>query len=152
MKKVFILALIVAIILSACGSVKANVPSTSDAKLTQAILEKYISAYQTFDSDKLMSFYADNITWMDYGCKDGPYDKANLDLLVHQWLGQREIKVKFESYLLTADSSFAVVQGDLTMKNITTHKWISTQAIVILELISGKIVNESWYYNCYIYF
>jgi ketosteroid isomerase-like protein len=68
---------------SACGQgtaqVIAIVPNFKAAGATQAILEAYFSAYQFHDVDKMMSFYADNVVWMDYGMNDGPYGKSDVD-------------------------------------------------------------------------
>jgi len=149
MKKIFVLAMVIALILTACGQVKTNIPNTKDAKAAQAIIENWISANKANDVDKLMSLYADNIVWMDYGLNDGPFNKADLDVMNRMSTG--EIKSKLESYLLTPDGRFAVAQLNLSMKATSTGKWVSTPAVAVLEFKDGKIVNETWYYDGELY-
>lgn len=147
MRKISVITIIFAILLSACGQVKTSVPNTPQAKASQAILEEYISTNAAHDPDKLLSLYADDVVWMDYGMNDGPWDKADLDYYIGSGLSQDEIKVQFESYVMTPDGRFAAAQVRLSMKAASTGKWVTVPSSVVLEFKDGKIISETWYYD-----
>jgi ketosteroid isomerase-like protein len=152
MKKALILSIAVTIALSACGGVKADVPDNSIAKATQAIVEQWITAYQAYDSEALLSLYSDDIIWMDYGYNDGPYHKAELNNAVRGWFDSKMLKVEVNSYTITWDGHFAVIQGVYSENTGITSKWASTPAVAILEFKDGKIIRETWYYNTSVFY
>ena len=148
MKKIVLITLVFASLLTACGQAKAIVP-TKEQKASQAILEQYFSSDKAGDIDKHMSLYADNIVWMDYGLNDGPYDKKGLDAM--RRMSTSGVKEKGQSYFITPDGRFAVIQMELTMQSTFSSKWVTAPATGVLEFKDGKIVNESWYYDGEVY-
>jgi ketosteroid isomerase-like protein len=152
MKKAFILAIAVALVLTACGGIKADVADNDVAKATQAIVEKWIAANQAYDAYAILSLYSDDITWMDYGYNDGPYHKVGLNGAVHEWFASEALKVEVKSYLVTRDGHFAVIQAIYSEKDGITGKWASTPAVAILEFKDGKITHETWYYNTSVFY
>ena len=151
MKKILALAFVIAVAMSACNQVKADVADNPDAKATQAIVEQWMAANKAYDADAIMSLYSDDITWMDYGYNDGPYH-AGLSGAVHEWFASQGLKVRVDSYIITRDGHFAVIQGTYSEKDGITGKWASTPAVAILEFKDGKILKESWYYNTDIFY
>ena len=152
MKKTLVYGIMFALALSACRGIKVDVPDNDAAKATQAVVEEWMAAYQAYDSEGLLSLYAENITWMDYGYNDGPYQKVVLKGAVHEWFASEALKVEVKSFLVTLDGHFAVVNAIYSEKNGLTGKWNSTQAVAILEFKDGKIVNETWYYNTSVFY
>jgi ketosteroid isomerase-like protein len=147
MKKILAFALVITVFLSACGHIKADVADTPEAKATQVLVQQYIKANMMYDADLLMSLYADNVVWMDYGLYDGPFNKATIDFYTRESFGRKDMKAKMKSYIVTEDGRFAVLQTTFSMQAASNNKWASTPAIAILEFKDGKIANETWYYN-----
>jgi hypothetical protein len=147
MNKIYYWIFIGAIFISACGQINHTIPDSPDAKATNPIVEKYITANETYNTDDLMALYADQLVWVDNGMNDGPFNKPNLDFLVRQSFNQKEIKVKFLSYLLTPDGCYAVLESTVSMPSKRDGKWVSTKAYAVLEFKDGKIINETWYYD-----
>jgi ketosteroid isomerase-like protein len=152
MKNILILAIAVALTLSACGGIKADVADNDVAKATQAIVEKWIAANQAYDADAVLSLYSDDIIWMDYGYNDGPYHKMGLNGAVHEWFASEAFKVEVKSYLVTMDGHFAVIQATYSEKNGVSGKWASTPAVAILGFKDGRVISEAWYYNTSVFY
>jgi ketosteroid isomerase-like protein len=155
MKKVIIIMLVV-MFLSACGSTsrgttKADVPDNAEAQATKSIVEKFISAYKSYDAEGLMSLYSDELIWMDYGLNDGPFDKDIYNFLVKSSMSSKDLKVEIESYIVTPDGRFAVLDTLFSMAAPPSGEWASVRAYAVLEILSDKIVAETWYYNGSIY-
>jgi len=149
MKKLCILSVVIIILLSACtkGAVKSDVPDTTAAKATQAIVQQYIAANQDQDADLLISLYSDELVWMDYGLNDGPSGKGNISFAIREAMGTGYYEVQFKSYLVTPDGRFAVLQGTYSQAAKSTGKWIYVPAYVVLEFKDSLIVTETWYYD-----
>lgn len=151
MKKTILLAIAVALTLAACGGIKADVADNDVARATQAIVEKWIAAYQTYDPSTLISLYSDDITWIDYGKNDGPHH-GGMNGLIHSTFDSQVYKLRVDSYIITRDGRFAVIQGAYSEKNGISGKWASTPAVAILEFKDGKIIRETWYYNTGVFY
>jgi ketosteroid isomerase-like protein len=123
------------------------VPDNQDAKATQALVKDWITANRTNDYKKLISQYADDVVWMDYGDNYGPLDKGNLSYALQYESGPDQMKIKCKSYLVMSNGNFAVIQATFTTHSRSTRKWVSMPATAILEFKDGKIIRESWYYN-----
>ena len=67
MKKLFLLSIVVASMLSSCGGIKATVADDPYAKESQAIVEKWMAAYRNLDAEALLSLYSSDLTWRDCG-------------------------------------------------------------------------------------
>jgi ketosteroid isomerase-like protein len=146
-KVIVIVILIAALALTGCGGVKADVPENAAARATQALVERYIAANQEYDADGLIALYADDLFWMDYGSIEGPISLGNLRHFVPETMEEKSYKLRADSYLVTADGRFAVIDVLWSQPAPSTGKWASTPAVVLLEFREGKIVSETWYYN-----
>jgi ketosteroid isomerase-like protein len=135
--------------LSACGTkgMKTDVPDNPEGKATQTIVEQYITAYKGNDAASLISLYSDDLVWMDYGFNDGPYGKSGISVDIRQGMNTKYYTVKIDSYVVTVDGRFAVLQGKYSQPNKSTGKWTSVPGYAVLEFKDGKIIAESWYYN-----
>ncbi len=147
MKKTTVLFLSIIFLLSACGGVRADVADNPQAKAAQSIVEEYIIANETYDPDRLMMLYADNLFWMDYGGNDGPLSRANLDYFVHETMAAKDFKMKVKSYSITPDGRFAALEVDYSQLAAFSGKVVSVTCVVLLEFRDGRIINETWYYN-----
>jgi ketosteroid isomerase-like protein len=144
MKKLVLLTLVCAFALSACGGVKATVSNDPYAKESQAIVEKWIAAYQKRDAQTLLSLYANGITWrVCSGTTCDSYGLSSLTYEVPQTFKHQNFKVEIQSYLVTNLGEFATVQG--TYADPEGDARTPTPATVILEIRDGKILNETWY-------
>jgi len=139
------------LVLAACGQVKADVPDTPDALATQVLVEKYMAATLNKDADSLMALYAEDALWMDYGGNLGPVTKGNLDYAVRHWDYGQDPNTKYESYIITPDGRFAVINDIESGVAALSGKKVSTPRVGILEFKHGKIISETWYYNGYIF-
>ena len=147
MKRDFSLLIALVILLTACGRIKVDVPDTTAARITKSIVEQWITANRNYDAEAILSLYSDDITWIDHGYDEGPYQKASIAGSLRQWYSSRLLKVDAQSYLVTLDGRFAVIQAIYSEKDSLSGKWVSTPATAILEFKAGKILNETWYYN-----
>jgi len=147
MKKIAFLVIGIALLMSACGQIKADVPDNPDAKATQALVQEWMAVSKANDYQKLIALYADDLVWMDYGDNYGPLDKGNLSYDLQYESGPEQMKLKYKSYLVTSNGHCAVIQATFSTHARSTGKWVSMPAIAILEFKDGKIVRESWYYN-----
>ncbi len=145
MKKLFLLILVSSFTLTACGGIKATVPDNPYAKESQAIVEKWIAAYQNRDGAALLSLYSDDIVYSF--CGNTNCDRSGLDELkgvVPDSLKDPEVKTAFQSYFLTKYGERAVVQGRYTDPYWPVE---NAQTVVILEIKNGKITSETWYWD-----
>jgi hypothetical protein len=144
MKKLFLVTLLFALTLSACGGGKAMVPNDPYAKETQVIAEKWIAAFHNRDGAALLSLYSNDLTWRDCGFNVNCDVERLVDLqgLYPGTLKDNSLKVEAQSYMVTNFGRFAVLQVMFEDSGWTT----STPATVILEIKDGKILNETWYY------
>jgi len=149
MKKLRFATIFVTLLLTACakGGVKMDVPENPEGKATQAIVEQYITAYKNNDADLLTSLYSDKLVWMDYGFNDGPYGKSGISTDIRQGMSTKYYTVNIDSYIVTIDGRFAVLQGEYEQPNKSTAKWTSVPGYAVLEFRDGKIISETWYYN-----
>jgi hypothetical protein len=145
MKKLFLLTLFFVFLLSACGGVEARVPDDSYAKESQAVVEKWIAAFNDLDAEALLSLYSNDFTFMDcglnYSCDYE--DLGSLGGFVPQSFRGEDFKVETQSYMITNFGRFAVLQ---VMYAEPPGIPTSIPATVILEFKDGKILNETWYY------
>ena len=146
MKKLLILTLALAFMLSACGGVKTRVPDDPYAKESQAIVEEWIAAYHSLDAEALLSLYSNDITWKDCGFNTSCDVERLIDLqgVVPPSFKEKGFKVEAQSYMVTAMGRFAVLQ--VMYAEPEGGPATSTPATVILEFKDGKILNETWYY------
>lgn len=157
MNKILALVALVVVLLAGCApaasSPSASVPNNPDAKATKAIVEKYMAAAEatTFNAKALVPLYADSVTLVDYGFPlttgDRPLTKADISSWYTDEGAPPQRKAHFQSYLVTADGRFAVIQAVLTFVSSLTNKPVSAPATGVLEFANGQIVNETWYYN-----
>lgn len=145
MKKLSLLTIFFALMLSACGGVQSTVPDDPNAKASQVIVEKWIAAYQTSDADALMSLWSDDIAWT--ACIDSPcssYYLGELKYFVPRDFKNPKFKVEIQSYLITTSGKFAIVQALYADPLVGLQT--PTPAVAILEFEDGKISNEKWYW------
>ncbi len=149
MKKLLIVTIFLTVLLAACAksALRADVPENPEGKAAQAIVEQYITAYKNNDAKAVISLYSDQLVWMDYGFNDGPYGKIGISSIIQGGLGTKFYTVKIDSYVVTVDGRFAVLQGEYSQPNKSTGKWTSVPGTAVLEIKDGKITGESWYYN-----
>jgi ketosteroid isomerase-like protein len=146
MKKLFLVTLLFALTLSACGGVKATVSNDPVAKESQAIVEKWIAAYHDLDAEALLSLYSNDVTWRDCGFNINCDVERLVDLqgVVPISFREKSFKVEAQSYMVTGFGRFAVLQ--IMYAEPEGGPTTSTPATVILEFKDGKILNETWYY------
>ena len=123
-------------LLTTCGTsgVKTDVPDNPEGKATQSIVEQYITAYKNNDAASLTSLYSDGLVWMDYGFNDGPSGKSGVSATIHEGLSTKYYTVRIDSYIVTIDGRFAVLQGEYSQPNKSTGKWTSVPGYVVLEI------------------
>ena len=137
----------VAFFLASCQQANPQVPDTPEAFTTQASVEKYIDANLNYDADSLMSLYADDLFYMDYGINAGPLTRGNLDYYVHETMAARDFGIDFKSYVITPDGRFAAIEALYSEQADLARKWATTPAFALLEFKDGKIISETWYYD-----
>ncbi len=149
MKKLFLLALVLVFVLSACGGVKATVGDDAYARQTQAIVEKWITAHQNRDANALVLLYSPDYTLRD--CSLMPCDVettlANMKEGSAGYFDDPNFKMNVKSYFVTAFGQYAIIQ--LTYENKTEHIMTPTPLTIILEIKNGLILNETMYYLSY---
>jgi hypothetical protein len=57
------------------------------------------------------------------------------------------MKVQINTYVITPDGHFAILQGTYSQAAITSGKWETAPAYAVLKFKDGKIIAETWYYN-----
>jgi ketosteroid isomerase-like protein len=150
MKRQKLLIIVLLLLLTACSQAKVNadVPDTTEAKATQVVVETFINANKDYDADLLISLFADDYVFMDYGMDDGPWTKENLSYYIKEAMADPDsFKVKIDTYIITPDGRFAVLQGAYSQATISTGKWATAPAYAVLEFKDGMIAAETWYYN-----
>jgi ketosteroid isomerase-like protein len=149
MSRTVALTLLVALLLSACAGteIKADVADNPQAQATKALVEKFIETNLAYDSEGLISMYADDLVWMDYGGDDGPLTKNTLDYLVRESFSAQDFKYEFGPYMVTSDGRFAVLNVEYSEISPLSGDWVAAPCVVVLEFEDGQIINETWYYN-----
>jgi ketosteroid isomerase-like protein len=147
MSKTVLAIFCIALLLTSCQQVEADVPDNPEAHATQSLVEKFIETNINYDAEGLMSLYADDLFWMDYGGNDGPLNKGNLDYAVHETMSSEDYEIEFESYIVTPDGRFAVLQAFYSQLAALSGKMATVPAVAVLEFEDGKIISEIWYYN-----
>jgi ketosteroid isomerase-like protein len=152
MKKLLMLTLGLVLFLSACGQVVAAAPAASaptqrDVKVTRSVLDKYMAAMQAYDAATLVSLYSTNIAWVDYGNSFGPLRLSDMSYFYQHDLKSTFSDLKFTSSFVTLDGRFAVAQASFSRIATSTNTLASSSAVIVLEFMDDKIVNESWYYD-----
>jgi hypothetical protein len=145
MKKLFLLTLVFAFMLSACGGVKATVGDDAYSKETQVIVEKWIAAFQKRDANALWSLYSNDLTWKD--CSAVTCFTLSLVTLKDElppYFADPKFQMKIKSYIVTEFGRFAVLQG--TFLNASDNVPAPTPIYLILEIKNGLILYETWYY------
>ncbi len=145
MKKPFLATALLAVAVSACGGVKARVPDDPYAKESQAIVEKWIAAFNDLDAQALLSLYANDLTWKDcahYSCDVEPL--MNLQGAVPMSFRGEGFITEAQSYMVTNFGRFAVLE--VMYAEPEGGPPTPIPATVILEFKDGKIVSETWYY------
>jgi hypothetical protein len=143
MKKLLLVTILIALTLTACAGVKATVPDDPYSKEAQAVVEKWIAAYDTLDAQALLSLYAEDVTWRDCGFSLECDVERSFDMqgVVPNSFRQGDIKVNTRSYFITNYGRFAVIQVMFAEGNMAP-----TPTTVIMEFKDGQILNETWYY------
>jgi ABC-type Fe3+-hydroxamate transport system substrate-binding protein len=150
MKRLFLFSILFILLLTTCGQLKgkADVPGTTEAKATQVIVDQYIKANETYNADLLISLLHDDYTFMDYGLGDGPWGKDDISFYIQESMAEPDsFQVKIDTYVITPDGRFAVLQGTYSQAATLTGKRETAPAYAVLEFKDGKIVAETWYYN-----
>jgi hypothetical protein len=144
MKKLFLLAIFLTLILTACGGVKATVPDNNYAKESKAIVDKWITAFNNSDTEGLISLYADDIDLSI--CDSSTCEHASLaeaKYIIPIDLPTQKFKV--QSYFTTSYGEYAVLNGIYSRTNKPGSPY--TPATVILKIYEDKITAETWYYD-----
>ncbi len=158
MKKLILVTLYLALILSACGGTKttptevkptetiitATVANDDGARATQAIVDQWVNAFQKRDAELLLSLWSDSIDWKVCSSDCSSYGMSTLKNYVPSDLSRASFQVNVLSYTVLNDGVFAVIQG--IYQNSGSDAKEPTPATVILEFSDGKIINETWYY------
>ena len=126
------------------GEIKATVADDPQARAIQAIVEKWIAAYQNRDAQALLSLYSDKITgtFCNETCVD--YRINMVKIAVPEFLSHPEFKVDFQSYTVMNAGTFATVNG--FYQDASDDAKNPTPETIILEFDSGKIIHETHYY------
>jgi hypothetical protein len=150
MKKVIYILLFFTLFMSSCGQEKeqSGMPDTSDAIAAQVIVDQFIKAYETYDAESLIALLHEDYIFMDYGLDDGPLGKGNIAYFIKESMAEADTwEVKFDSYTITPNGLFAVLDGSFSMEAKSSDEMLTVPAYVVLEIKDGKVVNETWYYN-----
>src|SRR4030042_4215221 len=147
--KTFLFAFVLfTLFLSACNpsNVNAEVPNPSEAKAAQAMVDQFSKAYSTYDADLLISLLHDDYIFMDYGLGDGPITKGNIIYFIKEAMADPESSgFQVDSYIITPDGRFAVLNGPFALKSKSTGKLVETPSYSVLEFRDGMIIAETWY-------
>ena len=145
MKKLFLSIIVLAFLLSACGHVKATVGDDPYSRETQATVVEWMAAFQKRDLNALWPLYSNDLTWRD--CSAITCFTLSLVTLKDElppYFADSKFQMKIQSYIVTEFGRFAVLQG--TFLNASDNVPSPTPIYVILEIINGQILNETWYY------
>lgn len=137
--------LLLILMLSSCSQIAADVPDNPDALAAQVIVEEYIQAYQSYDMAKCSSLFADDATYQDVSNDFQMTGNTIIRSGLQEEIHRDTFRVKFESYLVTEDGRFAVIQAVYSHKNFQTEPWESAPYIIILEIQDGKIIRATLY-------
>lgn len=140
MKKLFILAVALAIVLSACGQQGAG------ASETPALVKAWISAYESKDADKFIALYSDDVYYADWAIGAFITGKDGWSSGVRSTFPEEGFAVKVNSYFVSSDGRFAAVECIYSNKD-RQGRIVSMPMASILEFKNGKIVKETDYYD-----
>ncbi len=146
MNKLPLFVIVFAFALTACsGGVKATVGRDTSSKATQAIVEKWMTAYENRDAQALLSLYSDDVVWSE--CSGGTCYRIGLSELKNyvpseMVLGNPGVKVEPQSYFVTGFGYKAVVQS---LYSDPSTRRVRSPSVTILEIKNGKIASETWY-------
>ena len=140
MKKLFILAVAIAIILSACGQQGAGVSET------QALVKAWVSAYESKDADKFIALYSDDIYYADWAIGAFITGKDGWSSGVRSTFPEEGFAVKVTSYFISSDGRSAAVEGIYSNKD-KQGRIVSMPMVSVLEFKNGKIIKETDYYD-----
>ncbi len=166
MKKILVVTLLLVFLLAACSGaktttavvspienavptavkIKATIANDDGARITQALVEKWISAYQKHDANLLLSLWSDTITWKICASGCSAYHMDELRGYVSSDLSRTSFTMNTLSYTVLNTGTFAVVQAIYQDASASGDAKDPTPATVILQFLNGKIVNETWYY------
>jgi hypothetical protein len=145
MKKLLLLVIVSSLLTTACGGAKATVPNNDYARQTQAVVEKWIAAYQERDAQALLSLYSNDITETDCsGVECVTFHLSDLESEVPYAFRDPTFKVRVNSYVVTSAGVFASVQA--TYEYGSVGPTTPVPATIILEFRDGRILNEMWVY------
>ena len=130
---------------SACSQVKTDVPDNPAAKATQAIVEEYIQAYETYDISRCADLFSADAWYGDVSNEFEATGNLNIASALREEIVLDTFRVKFQSYLVTVDGRFAVIQAIYSHRNFSEEPWDSAPYIIILEIEDGKIIRETLY-------
>ncbi|HTP00915.1 MAG TPA: nuclear transport factor 2 family protein [Anaerolineales bacterium] len=155
MKKLLLLTAVLVFVLCACGRHRAAAPAATPvestvgsdpaSKATQAIVEKWIAAYQDRDAKGLLALYSDDVVWNE--CSTDPCYHEGLtelkgDVPSSYGFGNPGFKVEAQSYFVTNAGQKAVVQTLYTDPNTQS---VNAPSVTVLQIKDGKITSETWY-------
>lgn len=140
MKKLFILAVVITIIPSACGQQGAG------ASETQALVKAWVSAYESKDADKFISLYSDDIYYADWAIGAFITGKDGWSSGVRNTFPEEGFAVKVTSYFISSDGRFAAIECIYSDKD-KQGRVVSIPMASILEFKNGKIIKETDYYD-----
>ena len=146
MKKSLLLSIVLAFALTACGGgIKTTVGADKSQKAAQAVVEKWIAAYQKKDAQALLTLYTDDMTWSD--CTQATCDQYHLsDLKAYapSDFANPGFKMQPQSYFVTNYGYKAIVQALYSDPNVPVT---NVPAVAILEINGdGKISSQTWYW------
>ncbi len=158
MKKLILVNLYLALLLSACGGLKATstevkptetkvmatVANDDGARATQAIVDQWLDAIQKRDAKLFLSFYSDSINWTMCSLKCSSLGIDTLKTYVPRDFSRASVQMNILSYTVLNNGVFAIVQG--VYQDTGGDAKEPTPLTIILEFSNGMIITETWYF------
>ena len=137
--------MILVLSLASCNT--QSVPELSESpEETRKIVQGWMDAYQSLDADKLMSYYAEDVVYLNVVIKDfGTVTYNGLNKSIHKDFQKEGFRMELVSSFISPDGKFAAVQGNYYDLN-RSGRQISMPIAIILEFQDGRIVRETDYF------
>ena len=121
-------------------------PAFSDATATaEALTERYIEAWDNRDLDLFFSVHTDDALIIDHSSREEYFMDLSKSWY-RAYFANRALEVTVNSYFVSADGRFAVLEG-MTTDFIKDGKAVTVPAATIMEFKDGKIIKRTMYYR-----
>ncbi len=112
---------------------------------TEATMKEFLSAWASYDPDKISAFYADDVKSYDATAGGVPFSKGDIIGVLHSGHLKSDFDVKLNSFFVSDDGHFAATIGAFTERD-TSGEMIPKPYVSLLEFRGNEII---WVYDYY---